>query len=197
VKCKHLGELTAPREEAPTTRGRTQESHHHVAEPWGRREGRRWVPVLVGVTFPSHACSHAWEGNAPMHAAIPPCGSALAMRAGCPRLAPPSTPPCSCEGEVVLAGPAAGPAAAAAAHTHTHTHTRSCEGEVLLLLRNSKHNDKTWGLPGGNCDPGETPLQVRVASYAIHTAGTVLHRMAYVVWIVWGSYGDHTVGKSP
>jgi hypothetical protein len=23
------------------------------------------------------------------------------------------------------------------------------------------------------------------------------HRMSYVVWIVWGSYGAHTVGKSP
>lgn len=31
--------------------------------------------------------------------------------------------------------------------------------QVLLLLRNSKHNDKTWGLPGGNAEPHDaTPL---------------------------------------
>ena len=30
--------------------------------------------------------------------------------------------------------------------------------DVLLLLRNSKHNDKTWGLPGGNADKGERIL---------------------------------------
>ena len=29
---------------------------------------------------------------------------------------------------------------------------------MLLLLRNSKHNDKTWGLPGGNSDKGERIL---------------------------------------
>jgi ADP-ribose pyrophosphatase YjhB (NUDIX family) len=26
----------------------------------------------------------------------------------------------------------------------------ACQGEVLLLLRRSLHNDLTWGLPGGN-----------------------------------------------
>jgi 8-oxo-dGTP pyrophosphatase MutT (NUDIX family) len=35
-----------------------------------------------------------------------------------------------------------------------------CDGEVLLLLRRSKHNDKTWGLAGGNADSGETLEQV-------------------------------------
>ena len=30
--------------------------------------------------------------------------------------------------------------------------------DVLLLLRKSKHNDKTWGLPGGNADKGERIL---------------------------------------
>lgn len=30
--------------------------------------------------------------------------------------------------------------------------------EVLLLLRNSKHNDKTWGLPGGNQERGDLTL---------------------------------------
>lgn len=31
---------------------------------------------------------------------------------------------------------------------------------MLLLLRNSRHNDNTWGLPGGNVEPGEQLLQV-------------------------------------
>lgn len=35
----------------------------------------------------------------------------------------------------------------------THeTDTCSYEGEVLVLLRNSSHNNNTWGLPGGNAD---------------------------------------------
>mmetsp|Transcript_9875 Transcript_9875/g.16963 ORF Transcript_9875/g.16963 Transcript_9875/m.16963 type:complete len:148 (-) Transcript_9875:302-745(-) len=34
----------------------------------------------------------------------------------------------------------------------------SCENEVLLLLRNSKHNDNTWGLPGGNVEEGDASL---------------------------------------
>ena len=38
----------------------------------------------------------------------------------------------------------------------------SCEGEALLLLCNSKHNDNTLGLPGGNLDPGEELLQAAV-----------------------------------
>eukprot|EP01023_Acetabularia_acetabulum_P000949 TRINITY_DN10354_c0_g1_i3.p3 TRINITY_DN10354_c0_g1~~TRINITY_DN10354_c0_g1_i3.p3 ORF type:complete len:154 (+),score=13.35 TRINITY_DN10354_c0_g1_i3:151-612(+) len=33
-----------------------------------------------------------------------------------------------------------------------------CAGEVLLLLRRSKHNDKTWGLPGGNADLTDSDL---------------------------------------
>ncbi|GAX78682.1 hypothetical protein CEUSTIGMA_g6120.t1 [Chlamydomonas eustigma] len=37
-----------------------------------------------------------------------------------------------------------------------------CDGQALLLKRNSKHNDKTWGLPGGNCDPGEDALSCAV-----------------------------------
>jgi hypothetical protein len=32
---------------------------------------------------------------------------------------------------------------------------------------------------------------------ALHHTPYDGHRMAYVVWIVWGSYGAHTVGKSP
>ena len=39
----------------------------------------------------------------------------------------------------------------------------SSSGHVLLLLRNSKHNDKTWGLPGGNSEnDDETLLQTAV-----------------------------------
>lgn len=30
--------------------------------------------------------------------------------------------------------------------------------DVLLLLRNSKHNDMTWGLPGGNAEAGDASL---------------------------------------
>ena len=30
--------------------------------------------------------------------------------------------------------------------------------DVLLLLRNSKHNDFTWGLPGGNAESGDASL---------------------------------------
>ena len=29
---------------------------------------------------------------------------------------------------------------------------------MLLLLRNSKHNDLTWGLPGGNSESGDASL---------------------------------------
>jgi 8-oxo-dGTP pyrophosphatase MutT (NUDIX family) len=29
---------------------------------------------------------------------------------------------------------------------------------ALLLKRNSKHNDNTWGIPGGNADAGEIML---------------------------------------
>jgi 8-oxo-dGTP pyrophosphatase MutT (NUDIX family) len=31
--------------------------------------------------------------------------------------------------------------------------------EVLLLLRRSAHNDLHWGLPGGNCEDGDTDLE--------------------------------------
>eukprot|EP00882_Tetradesmus_deserticola_P019661 GHRQ01021182.1.p1 GENE.GHRQ01021182.1~~GHRQ01021182.1.p1 ORF type:complete len:170 (+),score=79.01 GHRQ01021182.1:87-596(+) len=33
-----------------------------------------------------------------------------------------------------------------------------CQGKVLLLKRCSKHNDQTWGLPGGNADPTDQAL---------------------------------------
>jgi 8-oxo-dGTP pyrophosphatase MutT (NUDIX family) len=34
----------------------------------------------------------------------------------------------------------------------------SCDGEVLLLKRNSRHNHGTWGLPGGNVDATDASL---------------------------------------
>lgn len=48
---------------------------------------------------------------------------------------------------------------------------RSCGSEALLLLRNSRHNDKTWGLPGGNVDPGED-LQSTAARECVEEMGT-------------------------
>lgn len=32
------------------------------------------------------------------------------------------------------------------------------DNQVLLLLRNSKHNNNTWGLPGGNVERGDADL---------------------------------------
>jgi hypothetical protein len=34
----------------------------------------------------------------------------------------------------------------------------TCNGEVLLLQRSSKHNFGTWGLPGGNADATDSDL---------------------------------------
>jgi 8-oxo-dGTP pyrophosphatase MutT (NUDIX family) len=31
----------------------------------------------------------------------------------------------------------------------------AASGDCLLLLRCSRHNDRTWGLPGGNAEPGD------------------------------------------
>ncbi|KAF6264961.1 NUDIX hydrolase domain-like protein [Scenedesmus sp. NREL 46B-D3] len=33
-----------------------------------------------------------------------------------------------------------------------------CQGKVLLLKRCSRHNDQTWGLPGGNAEPADQGL---------------------------------------
>lgn len=46
-----------------------------------------------------------------------------------------------------------------------------CRGDVLLLLRNSRHNDRTWGLPGGNCDPEDTSLQATAVREAREELG--------------------------
>ena len=35
---------------------------------------------------------------------------------------------------------------------------RSCGADVLLLLRNSRHNNNTWGLPGGNVEAGDADI---------------------------------------
>ena len=37
-------------------------------------------------------------------------------------------------------------------------HARRSGSEVLLLRRASKHNDNTWGLPGGNAEDGDADL---------------------------------------
>ena len=48
-----------------------------------------------------------------------------------------------------------------------------CNNDVLLLLRNSRHNDLTWGLPGGNCDALDASLQETAAREAREELGTV------------------------
>ena len=67
----------------------------------------------------------------------------------------------------------------------------SCSGHVLLLLRNSKHNDKTWGLPGGNSENDETLLQT-----AVREAGEEMgplpagYEVKREVLTRWGGRGD-------
>ena len=41
------------------------------------------------------------------------------------------------------------------------------KGEVLLLFRNSKNNDKTWGLPGGNKEERDGKLPTSHNFYCI------------------------------
>ena len=57
------------------------------------------------------------------------------------------------------------------------TPTCSCSGQVLLLLRNSKHNDKTWGLPGGNVEEGEELLQAAMREATEEMGHTPEHRI--------------------
>lgn len=45
--------------------------------------------------------------------------------------------------------------------------------EVLLLLRNSKHNNNTWGLPGGNVEDEDTDLLVTAKREAQEEMGSV------------------------
>ncbi|KAK9908333.1 hypothetical protein WJX75_006239 [Coccomyxa subellipsoidea] len=45
--------------------------------------------------------------------------------------------------------------------------------EVLLLRRNSKHNDNTWGLPGGNAEADDTHLQATAIREATEEMGSV------------------------
>ncbi|KAL3161952.1 hypothetical protein ABBQ38_009034 [Trebouxia sp. C0009 RCD-2024] len=45
--------------------------------------------------------------------------------------------------------------------------------EVLLLLRNSKHNNNTWGLPGGNVEDEDTNLLVTAKREAQEEMGSV------------------------
>ena len=48
-----------------------------------------------------------------------------------------------------------------------------CGGEVLLLLRNSRHNNSPWGLPGGNCDPEDASLRATAVREAQEEVGTL------------------------
>ncbi|CAL8469169.1 g8710 [Coccomyxa elongata] len=45
--------------------------------------------------------------------------------------------------------------------------------QVLLLRRNSKHNDNTWGLPGGNVETGDAHLQATAMREATEEMGSV------------------------
>ncbi len=45
--------------------------------------------------------------------------------------------------------------------------------ELLLLLRNSKHNNNTWGLPGGNVEDDDTDLLVTAKREALEEMGSV------------------------
>ena len=49
----------------------------------------------------------------------------------------------------------------------------SSGNEVLLLLRNSKHNNNTWGLPGGNVEDEDTNLLVTAKREAQEEMGSV------------------------
>ena len=51
--------------------------------------------------------------------------------------------------------------------------TCSSGNEVLLLLRNSKHNNNTWGLPGGNVEDEDTNLLVTAKREAQEEMGSV------------------------
>lgn len=49
----------------------------------------------------------------------------------------------------------------------------SSGNEVLLLLRSSKHNNNTWGLPGGNVEHEDTNLLVTAKREAQEEMGSV------------------------
>ena len=49
----------------------------------------------------------------------------------------------------------------------------SSGSELLLLLRNSKHNNNTWGLPGGNVEDEDTDLLVTAKREAQEEMGSV------------------------
>ena len=49
----------------------------------------------------------------------------------------------------------------------------SSGSEVLLLLRNSRHNNNTWGLPGGNVEDDDTDLLVTAKREAREEMGSM------------------------
>eukprot|EP00775_Hariotina_reticulata_P006023 gene6021-6261_t len=66
------------------------------------------------------------------------------------------------------------PSAAAGTPEKTGAGLLLCsEGKVLLLKRSSKHNDKTWGLPGGNVEAGDEGLLGTAAREAYEELGQV------------------------
>lgn len=48
-----------------------------------------------------------------------------------------------------------------------------CEGELLLLLRRSTHNDRHWGLPGGNVEARDPTLQATALREATEELGAL------------------------
>lgn len=48
-----------------------------------------------------------------------------------------------------------------------------CQGQVLLLKRSSKHNDQTWGLPGGNAESADQGLLATAQREAHEELGAV------------------------
>ena len=57
----------------------------------------------------------------------------------------------------------------------TGIHVMLCrsDGDVLLLLRNSQHNDNTWGLPGGNADGSDQDLLATALREGTEEMGSV------------------------
>lgn len=49
----------------------------------------------------------------------------------------------------------------------------SSDGDVLLLKRSSIHNDRKWGLPGGNVEEGDSDLIQTARREATEEMGTL------------------------
>ena len=60
----------------------------------------------------------------------------------------------------------------------------SCDGEILLLQRTSKHNYGTWGLPGGNADAGDADLKHTATREAQEEMGADLPAFTIVAQVL-------------